>query len=1067
MQPTAVGFLVDYFRGLESTPDVFGSSLLLLLENRLRLVPEAEENALKADFLSNPHIHRAIADHSATMPLPALGVALVVLHAGLKQALDSYIDLVTIRLTSEPLFSSARGDQSAASHRFLRIIRHRFPGLLLQLQEQVLRKGLTEIVATADLVSVTATLAELVDDRDEWLDVLGAMGDVHADVLVDAAIASRGSLSVYSRSLGSLRTRNERFCYAFETAIGPSRLVRLLLARGTLSSLFHIIENSTLAGPLIDDLDSHLLRVLCDRSIGKNTALGAIPNVIRRLTIRDVNAAQLLHRCITPGGYAMMVKTAGTITDLIGLCATLPSDIAGELLNEIDVDGVDALVTSTLARRKSIGSIALRFRQLRASRSELADRLEHLLSAEQYFRLIAEAGTVFELFRVFDSASVEMTRGVLAALDPESAARIVARTIAADRPIGTLVFGLRRLRDSAPELLTELERTLGSVGYLRLLREQGTLGDLLKVLATSSLGMAREIVTSVRPSDIDRICARTASSQRGFGSIALPLRELQSADSELGLSVEAMISTERYIGLLKAIGTLPILTRILGASSKVFGKRILEQLDEAAIGQICIRTIAHRASISAIPLNLWNVSRISEELLTLLEDKIGTAVWLQLLRTLGSLVDLLSILHRMSSSGARSLIDELDDALVDGLFRRTLTGEQSIGSLALWLKGIGARSRDNLMTLQDKIGAKRLSQVVMTLGDIQVLSGSMQRVAGGFRSRLWAEVEARADQMPGVLQRSRFVAIGRVARWKPTLFNKLGAPNLATAIADCAGRASWEDLSAGVSEFEQASRSFVTESALGAAKDRVARQSPEELREASFASSAARLGLMWRLVPDQRSTWVSRFLEFMPDLQDWPNDSAFLKSWCEVLRIASDPDVDDEDLARVLELGKHPKVTQLLRQVLGGEIFYVCWRVFVVVTTKENGVSLQEFITSTVISDWLATVEEEFLSTNSAHTRDLWLAVIGLLDAAGALPVKWRARKIKASIKSMTAVVDGIVEHRPEVATFLCLGWERVMNQPIDRWSWKRIALKTHTLRSQDADYITLASIFRKRTKSS
>lgn len=125
-----------------------------------------------------------------------------------------------------------------------------------------------------------------------------------------------------------------------------------------------------------------------------------------------------------------------------------------------------------------------------------------------------EAGTVYELFRVFDSASVEMTRGVLAALAPEAAARIVARTIAADRPIGTLHLRLRHLRNNAPELLTELELSFGPVEYLRLLREQGTLGDLVKIVATSSAGMAREIVRTITPADIDRICIRTASIQK-------------------------------------------------------------------------------------------------------------------------------------------------------------------------------------------------------------------------------------------------------------------------------------------------------------------------------------------------------------------------------------------------------------------------------------------------------------------------------------------------------------------------------------------------------------------------
>jgi len=1066
-QPRAVAVkcLLEYFQGLTPFSPAFIESMAIVVGHRLRLISQTEEAALKAEFLSNPAIVEAAAGSIDQLSLVQLGLSLVFLFEGQGTALATYETLVK-QYFAERRWTSRASARGREVHRFVRITRRRFPWVVTSLQDEILTNGIGEMVAHGgDYVSIVTMLAELVDERPEWLRAIERCTHEQIEDIVVQTCRSHESLDWSMGALGRLRARNEECCRSFESLFTPAQLITILLARGTLSTLFLMIGYSTRVDVLTDALAESHLSGLLQRTVDTGSTLAVLPNCLSRLGACHPDRASQLHQRIGSAGYASFIKVAGTITELIGICAGLPHEVAAGVIGQFEAGDIDAVVTRTARDSRSIGTIALRFRQLRDRDPSLAAELEQLLTARRYVFLIVEVGTIADLFRVFASASPQMASDVIAALEPSTTARIVARTIAADRPIGTLHMGLSRLRDldgGTGELRAALESVLGVQGYRELISQQGTIGDLLMICGASSPEHARQVVTALAESDFDAIVSRTAERQRGFGTLALGWRNLSATAPDLAVRVEEKVSAARYVGLLTAIGTLPNLTAVLGVVSETFSREVLGHLDDHAIEVVIDRTIRAEASVGAIPLNLWSLEKRSVELAHLLEARIGASTWLRLLESHGSFPDLMAMLQHMSPEMAGSVIAGCDDSLLDELCRRTLAERRLIGSLPLWLRGIGARSVPNLVSLQAKIGAARLSKLIMARGDMQVLTGCMRHVTAEFRSTLWVEIEGRRTRIHDLVHRSKFVTIGRAARWMPKVLERLAQltpeGTLAEPLRDCVARSTWEDVHAGITEFEQAHTSGLKGGVLIAVRNRLDAAGVNDLPSGRFSADAARLGLLWRLAPERREDWVGKLPELLPNPHDWPKEEGFLRWWAEILRMATHSFVDLSYVSAVTGLINDPRVTGLLLTASGRQAFYVAWQLFVLARTRK-AVTIENVLPQSLVEKWLVAAEERFPQTNDLSVRDGWLALLGVLDVAGSLPARWKANRLKGLINDASVTARRAMESSPEVAVCSLLGWERALGQHIDAATWQRLSLKAWILPKGDADAVQLASI--------
>jgi len=121
-------------------------------------------------------------------------------------------------------------------------------------------------------------------------------------------------------------------------------------------------------------------------------------------------------------------------------------------------------------------------------------------NAEHLLQLIEANGTVCELFMIAAHASPALARGLIEALDEARVERLIQKTIAAGRSIGTLDLALRGLRMSkeTAALGQDLERKIGAGGFWTLLVGTGSPGPLVDLLKDVSPAFGRQLLAAAR-----------------------------------------------------------------------------------------------------------------------------------------------------------------------------------------------------------------------------------------------------------------------------------------------------------------------------------------------------------------------------------------------------------------------------------------------------------------------------------------------------------------------------------------------------------------------------------------
>jgi hypothetical protein len=148
-----------------------------------------------------------------------------------------------------------------------------------------------------------------------------------------------------------------------------------------------------------------------------------------------------------------------------------------ELLDLLDEATVRDLVDKTIAAGRSIGTLDLAMREMGDADPALLGRLEQIIGAGCFLRLIVANGTLFELFGIMKHATPAFRTELLDRLDEATARDLVHKTIAAGRLIGSFHFTLRQLA-RIPTERRRLEQLLGTDGWWRLVIGAGTLNSL-------------------------------------------------------------------------------------------------------------------------------------------------------------------------------------------------------------------------------------------------------------------------------------------------------------------------------------------------------------------------------------------------------------------------------------------------------------------------------------------------------------------------------------------------------------------------------------------------------------
>jgi len=325
-------------------------------------------------------------------------------------------------------------------------------------------------------------------------------------------------------------------------------------------------------------------------------------------------------------------------------------------LDSIPDNEINEMIERTSASGRFVGTIGLALRALKQTNPALLEKLEWKIGAKRNLHLIANTGTIFELFKVIENSSPSMVEALIEALDAATLDTLIAKTIASGCSIGTIHFTLRELKQTNLALLEKMERKIGGRRYLHLIASAGTISELFNVIRYSSTSMAEDLIEALDTATLGTLIAKTIASGRSIGTLDWALRELKQTNPALLEKLERKIGAKRYLHLISSAGTIFELFKVIEDSSPSMAEDLIEALDVATLDTLIAKTIASGRSIGNIHWAMRELKQTSPGLLEKLEWKIGAKRWWQIICANGDMQALLHILQDMDESYRRELV---------------------------------------------------------------------------------------------------------------------------------------------------------------------------------------------------------------------------------------------------------------------------------------------------------------------------------------------------------------------------------------------------------------------------
>lgn len=386
--------------------------------------------------------------------------------------------------------------------------------------------------------------------------------------------------------------------------------------------------------------DGTLLRVIIDKSDTQ---------ILKYIKTEFPQWYTSLHTQFCESGLSTLIETKdirGVLKLLSNFANALEDDfLITPLLATADQDWQN-MIQQTINSRCSIGTVNLMLFKLKRIDEDLLKLLEQKIGATSYLKLIAESGTVSDLFSIIQRSTLSMAEELIELLDESLLNCLTERTIREKRSIGSISFALRELKQTSKDLLKLLEQKIGAIRYLKLIAELGTISDLFGIIRCSSLPMAEELIESLNETLLDNLIEKSIKEERSIGTVHLTLLVLKRTDEDLLKLLEQKIGATRYLKMVAKLGTVFELFMIIKHSS--MAKELVETLDEVLLNSLIEKTIKEERSIGTIDLTLFELKKTDEDLLKKLERKIGATHWWGIIRANGDMAVFQRLMQRMT-----------------------------------------------------------------------------------------------------------------------------------------------------------------------------------------------------------------------------------------------------------------------------------------------------------------------------------------------------------------------------------------------------------------------------------
>ena len=439
---------------------------------------------------------------------------------------------------------------------------------------------------------------------------------------------------------------------------GAHAFLRLILRKGTLIDLFRVLQysNPEFRTALLDQFTSKEADAFIDKTIASERSIGTLNLRMYQLRTADPQVLARLEHAIGAPGFLRLILANGTLFEMFRILQYSDPEFRTNLLDQLTSQQVETLIDKTIESSRSIGTLDLTMRELGNTDPQMLTRLERVVGAAGFVRLILVNGTLYELFRVLQYSTPEFRTALLDQLTFPQAKALIDKTVDSRRSIGTLDLTMRELGDTDPQVLARLERVIGAPSFLRLILANGTLFELFRVLQYGTPEFRTALLDQLTSQQAQTLIDKTIAAGRSVGTLELTMRELKDADPQMLAQLEHIIAARDFLRLIVANGTLVELFGVIQRATIEFRSALLDQLNAEQAATLLDKTITKTRRIESFHFTLRRLT-ITSNHLTLIEELLGVEGWWRLVISCGTLNSLSQITQAMSSDFRQRMIE--------------------------------------------------------------------------------------------------------------------------------------------------------------------------------------------------------------------------------------------------------------------------------------------------------------------------------------------------------------------------------------------------------------------------
>ncbi len=345
-------------------------------------------------------------------------------------------------------------------------------------------------------------------------------------------------------------------------------LIKFIVSKGNEVHLMHLLlsVSEKTAVKLIEQMPSEDLVRLISKN---NNGLYLFAYFYCRL---GDEVKKILVDKLSADDFRDIFINGASINGVTFLLSITEDPLRKSLLCLLTDDLIDRLVENTIENNYSIGMLDMSLREMKRKSVETLEAFEGAIGVNRYKEVLKSQGTIPVLARLMTSSSSEMQKELsgMAQSNPELVKRLIEKTIEKGSSIGTLDLYLREMKKESVETLEAFEGAIGVNGYKELLKSQGTIPVLARLMTSSSSEMQKELsgMAQSNPELVKDLVKKTIDKGERIGKLNICIKALSRANDSFLQIFERLIGTDGYFEMFSKCKADSItILRILACSS--------------------------------------------------------------------------------------------------------------------------------------------------------------------------------------------------------------------------------------------------------------------------------------------------------------------------------------------------------------------------------------------------------------------------------------------------------------------------------------------------------------------